>query len=443
MTATNGVSKAKAPELDVPKWIVQRDDNFVLRGTSFHVECVDGVWVDAFGTPVTEEMTSQHERSKAVSPKSPADTGPLDGLRQLSSVALVGRSAIVAAASRAIVWLWDSYVCAGQVVLIFGAPGEGKTTLLFMLAVARANATAIDVLGRSVEPAPANKYVVIIEGEHDEGSASRKLLKTEEILGADEHALDRIILIARKEVRIGTARWAEVKALIARGHVSDLFVDSLARLASGDANSEQEQVEVFAEIGEALESAPKDGDVPTCWMNAHGRKNATGGVDDVSGSAQRAAQSDTILFVKATKDEDDKVISSRVSATKLREEPDEWPKAVEFSIAKNDAGKWQCSVGGASARPQDTPAHERIYAILESAKTKNEIKEALKLNSDRLEKALTVLFTEKRIKKVKKTVGGRERDAFARKQQSHFDFPSANRRGTRRAAPSSAAPEGT
>lgn len=377
-----------------------------------------GQLVNGFGEPVNEKGHLLEPPPMPSSSVVKNELAPLDRSPLLAQIALVGREAILSAASRPVIWLWACYVVAGQVVLVFGAPGGGKTTLLFLLVLARANANALEVLGRRVEPAPTGMYIVLIEGEHEEGSAARKLVKSEQIVGADETALDRVILLARKEVRIGTPKWDEVTKLVERGLVSDIFVDSLARLASTDANSEQEQVAVFIEVGAAIECAPDDVTKPTVWINAHGRKGQGGDVDDVSGSAQRAAQADTILFVKATKDDDDKVISSRVSAVKLREEPEEWPKAVEFSIAKNDAGLWHCTTGGASARTEDTPAHDRVHALVTSkgACTKSEIRAALKLNSERVEKALSVLFAEKRITKMKKTVNGRPFDAFASRE---------------------------
>jgi hypothetical protein len=64
-------------------------------------------------------------------------------------------------------------------VLVAGKSGDGKTTLLFLVLGARANLEApITLLGREILPAPPGQFVVLIEGEHSEASAARKLVQS-------------------------------------------------------------------------------------------------------------------------------------------------------------------------------------------------------------------------------------------------------------------------
>ena len=121
------------------------------------------------------------------------------------------------------------------------------------------------LLGRQVEPAPVGAWVVLIEGEHSESSAARKLLRSVRLLRLDERALDRVILIARKAVRLGSPEWADVVRLIAAGLVSDIALDTVARVAPSDSDSEREQTAIFDLVAQAIDAAPSEATRPTAW----------------------------------------------------------------------------------------------------------------------------------------------------------------------------------
>lgn len=326
----------------------------------------------------------------------------------------IGGAQIREVAARAIVWLWHQLVCDGQIVVLFGAPGSGKTTLLFPDARRRTRVERRGRCARATRRARARRQVRRADRRRARRSvAARKLVKTAEVLGIDRQEvdpLDRVILIARKEVRVGSPKWEEIKQLIARGLVADLFIDSLARFGAGESNSEDDQADSFAEVSAAIEGAPSCTKA-TAWIIAHARKSADGGVEGLSGSTQRAAQADTILFVKATTDDNDQVCSSRVTAPKLRGEPDEPFKAVDFTIAKNEAGRWSCTLDGASKRTEkQAPAHERVHTLLATAPepmTKSAMRDALGMSGKVIEEAITALFATKQITRVGEGKGAR------------------------------------
>src|SRR5258708_1559822 len=180
--------------------------------------------------------------------------------------------------------------------------GCGKTSLLFLLVAARMNpGSPVAVLGRYVTPAPVGKWIVLIEGEIDDLATARKIRAALAMLGIDEAALDRIIIVARKGVYVGDPAWVDVETLIAIGLVSDVFVDTLARATRADSNDEQEQAAVFERVTMAIQLAPSVDERPICWTAAHTRKGDGMELDEISGSAQRVAQMDSVLMVRATK----------------------------------------------------------------------------------------------------------------------------------------------
>ena len=204
----------------------------------------------------------------------PTATDPMRGLEFLSRVAVSGRSRLRELAAVPAAFVWSQIAVSGTIVLLAGGPGEGKTTLLFLLLVGRMNTgDAVHILGRRVEPAPPSTWVVLIEGEHSESSAARKLLRSCVLLDVDDAALDRIILVARKAVRLGSPEWHDVVKLVRAGLVSDIAIDTIARVAPGDGNDEKEQVAIFDHVAQAIEAAPDGTAKPTVWAAAHTRKN--------------------------------------------------------------------------------------------------------------------------------------------------------------------------
>lgn len=339
----------------------------------------------------------------------PTAEDPLRGLDHLRKVAVIGSAALRELASRPVHYVWAPIAVAGTIVLLASGPSEGKTTLLFLLLAARVNkGAAVPVLGRLVEPALPGTYLVLIEGEHSESSAARKLLRSLRLLGVDEGALERVILVARKAVRLGSPEWLDVVRLIAAGLVSDIGIDTVARVAPSDGDNEREQTAIFEVVAQAIEAAPTEQTKPSTWVCAHTRKNnRTGDVSDVSGSVQRVGQADSVLMLTGEKVEG-RTVASKVTFGKLREEPDEYPLPVTFSIV-GDEIRLTDSSGADDGRPIDA----RILEQLQSGpKTKTHLRETLSRSDADIEAALTTLFSERQITSTTSTVRGRPRKAF-------------------------------
>jgi hypothetical protein len=267
-------------------------------------------------------------------------------------------------------------------------------------------------------PGDPTKWVVIIEAEHGESSTARKLIRSMALLDIDDDALDHVIIVARKSVQLGSPEWLDIVEMVADGKVSDIALDTLSRVAPGDANDEREQVCIFNELAATIEKAPADTEKPIVWVVAHTRKGSNGdSLDDVGGSMQRAGQADTVILVKGTK-VDGQVTSSKVRFEKLREPPDEHPLPVEFSIVGS-----VLSTSGVA--PKDgRPLFLRIIELLkqEGQLTKGAIKKAMVRSDSDIEAALTELFAEQRIRTATRTVRGRERKTFELTQSAR-DFP--------------------
>lgn len=327
----------------------------------------------------------------------PSVSAPLRGLEHLGKLAVFGRDALRALAAAPVAYAWRDIAVAGTVTLIAGPPAEGKTTLLFLLLAARlTTGDPVTLLGRVVTPAPAGQYVVLIEGEHSEGSTARKMLRMMALLGVDDVALDRLIVVARKAVKLGSPAWLDVVKLTKAGLVSDIALDTIARVAPGDANDEREQVAIFDIVAQAIESAPDGGDEkPSAWAVAHTRKGEAASLEDVSGSAQRVGQADTVALVKGEK-VDGRTVSTTVTFAKLREDPDVYPLPVTFAIVKDDDGA-RLETGGKDedGRPLEVRILEQLAA---GPKTKTGIVKALHRNLRDVEPAITALFAARRIR---------------------------------------------
>jgi hypothetical protein len=343
--------------------------------------------------------------AKAAEPPTAAE--PLRGLEQLAAVAIIGRSNVLELATRPVVYLWRDIAIAGIIVVIAGGPGSGKTTLLFLILVARLNLDApVNVLGREVSPAPPGRFVVLIEAEHGAASAARKLSRSCRLLGVDDMCLDRVILVARKSVRIGSVEWGQVGRMVAAGLVSDIAIDTLARVAPADANSESEQVNIFDQIAQTIDLAPEHAK-PVAWVVAHTRKSESLDLSDVSGSVQRTGQADTVLLVQAER-RDGKVVSSKVTFPKLREEPDEYPGPTEYSITGN-------TLNGMDAPPavDDRPLETRILERLQlGPQLKTKLREMLGRSAADMEPAISNLFQSRAIRTTEVTVRGKLLKAF-------------------------------
>jgi AAA domain len=354
---------------------------------------------------------------------SPTADEPLRGLSHLGKIALVGLDRLRSAAGIRPHYVWDQVAVAATIILIASGPSEGKTTLLCLLLAARANlGESVPILGRLVEPARPGTWIVFIEGEHSESSAARKLLRSAKLLGTDAEGLGRIILIARKAVRLGSPEWADVVRLVAAGFVSDIAIDTVARVAPGEANDEREQTAIFDLVAQAIEAAPSEATRPTAWANAHTRKNGrTGDVGDVAGSVQRTGQADSVLMLDGQK-VDGRTVSTRVVFAKLREEPDEYPLPVTFSISGDELHTLDVPEN------DDRPLETRIEDYLQTGpKTKSAIASSLGRSRADVEAAISNLFAGHRITTTQVSVNGRSFKAFTLRADAPRIPPAAPR----------------
>ena len=361
----------------------------------------------------------------------PCPGDPLRGCPRLRLMAVMGLDHILALASAPVSYAWVDIAVAGTIVLLAGGPSEGKTTLLFLLLAARAAIGGrVQLLGRDVEPAPEGRYLLLIEGEHSESSTARKLIRSLEILGVPQNALNRVIIVARKSLTIGSPAWDEVTSLVRAGLVSDIAIDTIARCSPADANDEAAQVQIFSALADCIEAAPNPDARPTVWMVAHTRKGSSGELGDVSGSAQRVGQADSVLIVKGTKVKG-RTVSSRVTFQKLREEPDEYPSPVDFTLQRDVVDghvTLQTTIAPAedldmstSTLPPPPPAgHTKsipqlVFELLQSRGplTKRAIRAALPyLSGARVDAAVSALNAERRLTKGWVHVQGQRRQVY-------------------------------
>jgi hypothetical protein len=364
-----------------------------------------------------DQLADVLRASKAEVEPSPTVETPFRGLAYLGKIALVGSDRIVGKSQEPVRWVWQDIAVAGTIVLLAGTPSGGKTTLLSLILAARTNlGKPIELLGRRVDPAPVGQYALLIEGEHGEASACRKFRRGYEIAGVDTGGLDRLILVARKGVRLHSPEWGDIQQMVKAGLVSDIAIDTVARVAGGDANSEQEQVAIFDVVANTIELAPPER-APTVWAVAHTRKGDPAGLDDVSGSTQRVGQADSVLLVKGEKI-DGRTASTTVTFAKLREEPDVYPASTTYTIELERDGGRRMRVVGAS--PKDGhPLEVQLTDILRAGpQTKNAIRQILKARGKErsgadLEAAVSSLFAARAITTAEVTVRGKAQKALA------------------------------
>lgn len=368
---------------------------------------------EGFAAPSTAAAVASVDPTLAKAP-GPTAADPMRGLEYLPRVALVGRENILACAAEPVDYVWQDIAVRGTIVLVAGPSGEGKTTLLFLVLVARMNTgEPVSVLGRVVKPAPPGMWIVVIEGEHAEGSASRKFVSSCALLRVDDAALGRVIVVARKAVRLGSPEWADVARLVAAGLVSDIAIDTVARVAPAEANDEREQVAIFDVLAQTIDCAP-DGCEPTVWPIAHTKKNGSGGLEDVSGSTQRVGQADSVLLVKAER-EGGRVVSSKVTFAKLREDPPSYPEPAVFSLRLGADGVRSIVWGEDAPEPNDNrPLEARIVDLLAAKpRSKTALATALRRSKADVDDAITNLFSERTITTTDATIGGRPFKVFA------------------------------
>jgi hypothetical protein len=338
-----------------------------------------------------------------------------DGLDKLRGVALVGYEALREATARPIVWRWQGIAADGHHVEISGPAGGGKTTLASLLIVALANAGAnpVKVLGHEVVPIRAGAFVVLIEEENGTHSVRTKLETACDALGLDvASTLDRVVVIVRKNVHMGDEVWEQLSELGSRGGLGAVVIDSRARvLRQGESNSEDDQALVAGELFRLIDRAR--GPV---FVISHTRKGTAAEIEDVSGSAQRGAAADVVVLVTPARNKNGRVVSATVAFAKIRDDVEEHPAQVTFSIVKDDEGRWTLSE--TSARPSEdrAPPDARILGLLskqDRAVTKNVIRMALKMNMPTSDEALARLCSQGQVDKSTAMVSGKRREVFA------------------------------
>lgn len=354
---------------------------------------------------VSDSWARLQERQEPAG-QGPSVDEPLRGLRHLGPIAVLGAERLKSLAAEPIDYAWDDIAVQGTVTVLAGKPGGGKTTALFLILAARASHEERFFLGRAVRPASDGKYIVLIEGEHSEGSAARKLLRSARIIGVEPEALGRVILVARKAVRLGSPEWGDVVRLVSAGLVADIALDTLARVAPANADNEAEQVAIFDCIAQAIEAGP-DGAKPNVWVVAHSRKSGEGeSLDEVSGSAQRVGQADTVIILTASRD-GGRVVSTKAVFAKLREEPEDYPLPVSFSLEGDELSL------DAPPGEDKRPLEEQILDLLKDGpKTKYKLRTATRRNDEQVEKAITNLFGARSIVSTDIEVRGKTQKAF-------------------------------
>lgn len=271
----------------------------------------------------------------------PSSSEPLRGCVELARFALTRFEDIVSEAERPVDWVWSGCAARSNVVMLCGPPGGGKTTLLFLLLAALASTRPVELLGRAVAPMSRGRVIVLVEGEQGQSSTARKLLaschalgiRSEETLRDPETGVTRIVILARKSVLVGDERWKEIVRMVAAGVVGHVALDTLARVAPGDSNDEKEQTRIFDQVCQAIESAPTEESRPTVWVLTHSnKKDPSYTVNDVSGSAARAGQADSVALVYPNM-EDGCIKSVSLYWPKVRDADDPLP-AVTYTMAK-------------------------------------------------------------------------------------------------------------
>lgn len=306
------------------------------------------------------EQAEKQQQRAANEVRSGATT--LDGLNSLARVATVGYDALVAETSDPIRWTWFGVISEANHVELSGPSFGGKTTLATLFVAALANpGEPIALFGREVTPIREGQFVVLIEEENGKHSMRKKLETACRVLNLPvKETLDRVITIVRKGVRVDTNVWWELVQLGQRGAIGALFIDSRARvLRNGESNSEEAQAAVADSLFFLIEQAKAP-----VFVISHTRKGQAEAIEDVSGSGQRGAGADVILLVNPTRDERGKVTSSKITFIKIRDDVEEHPDPVEFTLAKDPEGRW--SLGSSLAKPE-SPLDGEVIALLRSA----------------------------------------------------------------------------
>jgi energy-coupling factor transporter ATP-binding protein EcfA2 len=320
-----------------------------------------------------------------------------------------------------VAWVWHGYIASTHAVELCGATGDGKSTLAALMAAALAATPGepVKLLGREVTPMALGKQALLVNEENGERSAVAGIDRAIEVLGLSlEQTWDRIALLSRAGVRAGWddgetepgALWPAIVKGAKAGMFGAIFLDTRAKIFAGFGESKDEGAQANAST-----MITKLVDVARCpvIVLSHPPKAETSGTAAVSGSVQRAAGADAILFVSARRSEG-RVVESTVTLLKQRDDDGEdWPSAASFSLVKR-GGVWTLTEGEGSAEGASEPAVDRIVKLLasEGELTQRQIRDQLKLNNETVSKSLNALDTLRRVRRRTVTIGGRARVVF-------------------------------
>lgn len=345
--------------------------------------------------PVDRGPYEAYRASEAsAAPPAPTD-GPLRGLGYLARVATVGYAALVAETSEPIRWLWRGVVSEANHVELAGPSGGGKTTLATLLVAALGNrGSPVSLFGRQIEPVREDQHIVFVQEENGKHSLRKKMETACAVLGLPvAETLERVIFIVRRNVRVGDAVWHDLGELGKRGGIGAVFLDSRARvLRNGDSNSEEDQAAVADALFALIEAAKAP-----AFVISHTRKGSASSIEDLSGSLQRGAGADVILMVEAKRDTSGRVLASTLTTVKVRDDIEDHPAPVEFTIGRGLAGvpTLTTTTPGEDERPLETRIEEALGR--DGAMTRSDLAGKLGRSKADLQPAIDALFLAERL----------------------------------------------
>jgi energy-coupling factor transporter ATP-binding protein EcfA2 len=347
--------------------------------------------------------------------------GPLRGLAHLAKVATLGHAQLVAETSQPIRWIWGGIVSEANHVEIAGPSGGGKTTFATLLAAALGNpGDPIALFGRVVAPVRAGQLVVIVEEENGKHSLRRKMETACTVQGLPVTAtLDRMVFVIRRNVRVGDPVWADIVELGKRGSIGAIFIDSRARvLRNGDSNSEEDQAAVADAVFALIESSGAP-----AFIISHTRKGSASQIEDIAGSLQRGAGADVVLVIEAKRDASGRVLAATMTAIKIRDDVEEHPAPIEFTIGRDPGGQpcLSCTVPTEDTRPLEV----RVLELLEreGPLTRSEVATKIGRSRAALQPVLDTLFAAERLRgaRVRKSNGQEYAAIDVRRSRQHAE----------------------
>lgn len=317
----------------------------------------------------------------------------------------------------AVPWVWDGIAAAGDVVELSGKTTSGKSTLSMLLAVAMLAAEPSDLLGHRIQPMPLDRVALIVNVEQARASIRRKLREACQVLGHDEAAaMARIVVMGREDAVafFGDDQGPTLRKIMSVKQLGLLVLDSRAKTLGGDADSEESQSWAANVLG-ALAS---DGCLVVTI--SHVRKSAGSegrhlGLDDVSGSNQRAAGADVVILASARKAESGEVLSTSLVVAKRRDDGGtEHPQPMTFAIKRTSGQPATLEWGEtATANTADVNEQAALFQLLATgSKTENEVSRELGWNKGKTKRELFQAVRSGKAKRCKVFRAGQRRDGY-------------------------------